>query len=75
MSNLAALLRIQGKYIEAKTLYQQVLDISTSTMGADHPDTLTSKNNLVSFLHDQGLFHDALTIYVETLRAKEEHPR
>src|SRR5262249_40227308 len=44
--NLAALSRSQGKYPQAETLFQQVLEVRTATAGADHPDTLYTKQNL-----------------------------
>jgi hypothetical protein len=46
MANLASTSRDQGRWEEAETLEVQVIETSKTKLGADHPDTLTSMNNL-----------------------------
>ena len=52
--NLASVLDHQGGYEQAKTEYQQVLDMQMRVLGPDHPDTLSTRHGLASVLDDQG---------------------
>merc|ERR1712100_599131 len=45
-NNLASTLVDLGALEEAKTLYQEVLEARQRTLGAEHPNTLRSKDNL-----------------------------
>jgi len=50
-----------------------------STLGTEHPDTLTSMDNLASVLDDQDKFQDAEQIHRQTLKLRknvlhENHP-
>lgn len=47
MSNLAMLLKNQGKVDEAETLYRECLAAQKETLGDRHPGTLTSVSALV----------------------------
>jgi tetratricopeptide (TPR) repeat protein len=83
LTNLAALLRAQGKYDEAKPLYHQSLEItrkvcafhlaassrdhSCKTWGEEHPDVATSLNNLAGFLDTQGKYDEAEPLYRQSL--------
>lgn len=44
---------IQGKYDEAKPLYERALAISEKTLGPDHPDIAIRLNSLASLLYTQ----------------------
>jgi tetratricopeptide (TPR) repeat protein len=46
LNNLAALYRSQGKYEEAEPLYLQALEIAERVLGANHPNTVTFRENL-----------------------------
>ena len=46
MNNLALVLSDQGKYEEAEEMHRQTLGLSETVLGKEHPDTLTSMNNL-----------------------------
>ena len=46
MNQVAVLLQGQGKCSEAEPLLQKALTGRKKTLGPDHPDTLTSINNL-----------------------------
>jgi hypothetical protein len=69
----------QGDLDRARTLLERALHIYEARLGADHPDTATSLNSLVSVLADQGdldaarpLYERALAIYETRLGA--DHP-
>jgi hypothetical protein len=46
MGNLASTLWNQGRWEEAEKFQVQVMETLQTKLGADHPDTLTSMNNL-----------------------------
>ncbi len=53
-SYLAGLYRAMGRYSEAEPLYVRSLSIREQQLGADHPSTATSLNNLALFYWAQG---------------------
>ena len=66
-------------YAEARWLFERALAIREKALGAEHPDTGTSLNNLAHLLVSQGdyagakpLYERALAIYEKALGA--EHP-
>ena len=46
MNNLASVYDDQGKYAQAEALDSQTLEIQRRVLGPEHPDTLSSMNNL-----------------------------
>ena len=42
------------------------------TLGADHPDTLTSRNNLANAYQDAGKLEEAITLYEQNLKDFED---
>ena len=50
----------QGKYDEAKPLYDRAIAIGEKTLGPDHPDLAAKLNNLAVSLSDQGQHEEAL---------------
>ena len=48
--NLAASLSDQGKHDEAETMLREVLAVQKRVLGAEHPSTLTTANNLAASL-------------------------
>jgi uncharacterized protein HemY len=46
LNNLAYLYNSQRKYSEAEPLYLDALEMSERTLGANHPNTITVRNNL-----------------------------
>lgn len=50
----ATVLSSQGKYVEAKAMHQQRLELMEKVLGVEHPSTLTSISNLAEALSDQG---------------------
>ena len=69
ITNLALLLKAQGKLDEAAALLREALDGSRETLGSRHPQTLDSITNLASLLQDQGELSDAAPLYWEVLEA------
>jgi CHAT domain-containing protein/tetratricopeptide (TPR) repeat protein len=69
----------QGKYAEAGALAEQVLAARERVLGAEHPNTLTSVNNLAFLYQAQGRYGEAEPLYRRALAARErvlgaEHP-
>jgi len=64
---------------KAITLYQDTLAARERVLGPDHPDTLSSRNNLAGAYQSAGDLAKAITLYQDTLAASErvlgeEHP-
>ena len=77
MSNLANVLRDQGKYEEEEEMHRQALVLWEMVLG--NPSTLTSMNNLATVLRDQGKYEEAEEMHRQALRLSEtvlgkEHP-
>lgn len=53
MSNLASVLKRQGRLSEAEELQQQALEARDRVLGPEHPDTLASSDDLMSTYMDQ----------------------
>jgi tetratricopeptide (TPR) repeat protein len=68
-----------GRYRSAERAHQQVLERRKYELGKEHPDTLTSMNNLALALSRQGKYAEAEALHREELALKEkvlgkEHP-
>jgi tetratricopeptide (TPR) repeat protein len=63
MSNLAAVLRLQGKYSEAEMLNRRALEGLEKKLGQDHPGTLTSVHNLAVLLDNLRRYPEAAELY------------
>jgi tetratricopeptide (TPR) repeat protein len=68
-----------GNYHAAKEMGRAALEAREATLGAEHPDTLASVNNLGWVLSRQGKYEEAEVIHRQALKAKEkviglEHP-
>ncbi len=82
----AELLQRAGSYfhgraadLEAKPLFKRVLAIRETALGAEHPDTAKSLNNLAVLLQAQGDYAEAKPLYERALAIHEkalgaEHP-
>ncbi|RDL30230.1 uncharacterized protein BP5553_10508 [Venustampulla echinocandica] len=69
----------QGRYKLSKQMNLHALKGRSLVLGQDHPDTLTSMNNLAFLLKRQGNYSEAEPIYRQTLELSEkvlgqEHP-
>jgi tetratricopeptide (TPR) repeat protein len=57
----------QGRYGEAEPLYQRALAARERVLGAEHPDTLVSVNNLAGLYERQGRYGEAEPLYQRAL--------
>jgi serine/threonine protein kinase/Tfp pilus assembly protein PilF len=62
-------LRELGHYEQAQPLLEKARQTREDRLGADHPDTLDTKNNLAELYYDQGKYERAEAIRQEVLRA------
>jgi tetratricopeptide (TPR) repeat protein len=60
-------LHSRGAYSTVEPLYRRALEIRQRMLGADHPDTATSYNNVASNLDDQGKYEEAEPLYRRAL--------
>jgi tetratricopeptide (TPR) repeat protein len=68
-----------GAYTEMLTLDERVLAAREQVLGPDHPDTLTSRNNLAVDYYAVGRVGEAITLHERVLAARErvlgpDHP-
>jgi tetratricopeptide (TPR) repeat protein len=78
-TGLARFYEAQSLFIEAETYSQQRLDRSENRLGADHPSTALSLNNLAGLYESQGKYESAEPLYQRALDIKErqlgaDHP-
>jgi hypothetical protein len=69
-----------GRLGEAILLYERTLADSERVLGADHPDTLGSRNNLAGAYVSAGRLGEAIPLYELTLADRErvlgaDHPQ
>jgi len=69
---LAKLRKIQGRYAEAKPLYQRASPHFRKSAGADHSNAATSLNDLASLYADQGCYREAEAFYQRALAIYEK---
>ncbi|MEP6519916.1 tetratricopeptide repeat protein [Microcoleus vaginatus] len=68
-----------GRYAEAEPFYVRSLSIREQQLGADHPDTASSLNNLALLYRAMGRYPEAEPFYLRALeiwfnRLGENHP-
>ena len=78
-SSFGSFFESQGRYNLSKQMIQHTLKGRTNVLGKEHPQTLTSMNNLAGLLDSQGKYDAAEPLYRETLQLTEkvlgkEHP-
>ncbi|MEH0516754.1 FxSxx-COOH system tetratricopeptide repeat protein [Streptomyces sp. B21-079] len=79
LNALAQVLRKAGAFGAARLLHERVLDVETRMLGPEHPDTLTSRNNLGNALFGMGEPAEAIRLLRQTLEGRTrmlgpEHP-
>jgi tetratricopeptide (TPR) repeat protein len=62
----------QGKYTEAITYYQKLLEIRQKTLPANHPSLATSYNNIGMVYNKMGEYSKALSYYEKSLEIKQK---
>jgi tetratricopeptide (TPR) repeat protein len=68
-----------GYWKEAEELQGQVMEMTKRLLGAEHPDALTSMNNLASTYMNQGRWKEAEELHVQVMEMRKslfgaEHP-
>ena len=79
MNQYGIWLQNRGQYTNAEPIFQRALAIRRKVLGKEHPDTLTSMNNLAQTLYAQGDLAGARTLEEQVLEARarllgKEHP-
>ncbi|AKJ08601.1 hypothetical protein ABB07_00610 [Streptomyces incarnatus] len=67
LNALARVLQKAGAFGAARLLHERVLDVETRMLGPEHPDTLTSRNNLGNALFGMGEPAEAIRLLRQTL--------
>jgi tetratricopeptide (TPR) repeat protein len=76
---IAVVLADQGHSPEAEAILRDVVSVREQVIGPEHPDTLTSRNNLANALDAQGKYAEAEAEHRAVLKLREkvlgpEHP-
>lgn len=72
LNGLANLYTEQGKYEQAKLLYQRTLTIRQQQQGAQHPETAAVLHDFAWFHELQNRQDEALTLYQQALAIREQ---
>ena len=59
-----------GKYADALTMWDDVLQVQVKTLGLEHPDTAATQNNIGIVLFDQGKYPEALECHDKCLKTR-----
>jgi hypothetical protein len=62
----------QGRWKAAEVLYVQVMEMSKKKLGADHPSTLTSMNNLAFTWKGMARDAEALKLMKASVRLRKQ---
>ncbi len=79
LNKAATYLQTRGEPAASLPLFERALELRCGALGAEHPDTLTSANNLASNLGALGQYAQARRLHEDTLAQSrrvlgEEHP-
>jgi len=67
MNNLANMLSMERRYVEAEKLQRETLDIQRRVLGPNHPDTAMSTYNLGGIALHKGKRDEALSLLREAV--------
>jgi tetratricopeptide (TPR) repeat protein len=59
--------KTEGKFDEAKQLFNELVEISADKLGADHPDTLRAMNSVAVIYHETEQFDEAKELFERVL--------
>jgi serine/threonine protein kinase/Tfp pilus assembly protein PilF len=62
-----------GRYAESQQHVERSLQLRTAHLGADHPDTLVSKNGLAAVYYELGKYGLAEPLYQEVVQVRTAH--
>jgi tetratricopeptide (TPR) repeat protein len=68
---LGGIADVEGRLAEAEPLYKRALEGLERVLGKEHPDTLTSVNNLALLYQAEGRLAEAQPLYKRALEARE----
>jgi tetratricopeptide (TPR) repeat protein len=79
LNGIVVLLNRLGRYEEAEPIADEASRRSLAVLGKDHPDTLSSANNLADLYGTTGRYAEAESLYSRTLETRqrvlgEDHP-
>ena len=79
MNSLGTVMMQQGDLENARTMYQEALKIMEAQLGAEHPNTLTTKGLMALTMHKQGDFQASRELNEQIIRVEEaqlgaQHP-
>lgn len=69
--SLARFIRNQGRLKESSKLFRRVVNTKIEALGAEHPSTLESRNDLAQSLIHQGLLYEAEQLLQQCLQSWE----
>ncbi|KAH9859266.1 hypothetical protein J1614_012214 [Plenodomus biglobosus] len=72
MGMVALAKNLGGKYKEAEAMNRQTLVGTEKVLGHEHPDTLTSMNNLATVLNIQGNYEEAEAMHRQMMVRREK---
>jgi tetratricopeptide (TPR) repeat protein len=71
LGNLGRYDKMQGWYNISYNRFIKLLNIHEAVLGKEHPDTLTSMNNLAGVLDSQGKYDEAEAMFQQVLGLRE----
>ncbi len=71
-SNIGVLFRKRRDWLEARTIYEEVLAVQEGTLGPEDPDVAATINNLGVLLRQEDLYHEVLPLYRRALRIRQD---
>ena len=69
---MASTYQLQGRYGEAEPLFLEALQVSRETLGARHPNTLTTLPSLALLYQAQGRYGEAELLFLEAEQVSRE---
>jgi tetratricopeptide (TPR) repeat protein len=72
LEGVAIVRQALGEHAEAKQAYEQVLDLRSRALGAEHPEVYDTLGNLATVLHDMGAYEDARALNEQGLALREQ---
>ena len=67
LSRLANTYFAAVRYVDAKPMFEGILERRIRVLGRDHPDTLRSRSSLANTLAALGLYKEAVELYEEII--------
>jgi tetratricopeptide (TPR) repeat protein len=71
-SNIGFLLERKKDRVEARTIYEEVLEAQERVLGPEDPDVAATLNNLGASYSRDDLYHETLPLYRRALRIRED---